>query len=297
MARRRRRTTQEDHGGGGGHGGASARWLVSYSDFITLMFVVFVVLFSFANIDLTKYKALGESLRGAMGPTGPDLTSMSARGMTGQAMPIIPPDRPGNIPDVPDWPTAVVGTTTEGERAPIPPAETPPADAKPSANRSDPVSAPAKTPVTPPKSTPPPDELGDLTAAFQALPGSRTGLLQVALEERGIVLSIAGNLLFEPGQTALKPVATAYLDQVAGKLAGVEMPIMVEGTADETATPNVSPWDLAALRAGAVVRYFVQQKGLPGSHFVTIGYGNGTGSDPDAERRVTIIVMRKKTTQ
>lgn len=38
------------------------RWLVSYADFMTLMFVLFIVLFSFSQIDVEKYKALSGSL-------------------------------------------------------------------------------------------------------------------------------------------------------------------------------------------------------------------------------------------
>lgn len=291
MARRRKRPT-DDHGGGGGggHGGASGRWLVSYADFITLMFVVFVVLFSFANIDLAKYRTLGNSLRSAMGPPGPTVTGISTRGLPGQAMPLVPDETAGSTPDVPDWPTALITQTPEGERAAIPPAGPPPADARPSEKATDPVSASGKQ-ASAPK---PVDEMDDLATAFQALPGARSGLLQVSLEERGIVMSIAGSLLFDAGQTTLKAGAKTYLDQVAGKLSGVELPIMVEGTADQTASGSLSPWDLAALRAGAVVHYFVQEKGLPGSRFVTIGYGAQANAADGTERQVTIVVMRKK---
>lgn len=38
------------------------RWLVSYADFMTLMFVLFIVLFSFSQIDVEKYKSLAGSL-------------------------------------------------------------------------------------------------------------------------------------------------------------------------------------------------------------------------------------------
>jgi len=38
------------------------RWLVSYADFVTLMFVLFIILFSFSQIDVEKYKALAGSL-------------------------------------------------------------------------------------------------------------------------------------------------------------------------------------------------------------------------------------------
>jgi len=48
------------HGGGG-----SERWLVSYADFITLLMVLFVVLYSMGQIDVLRYKELAESLRAA----------------------------------------------------------------------------------------------------------------------------------------------------------------------------------------------------------------------------------------
>ncbi len=48
------------HGGGG-----SERWLVSYSDFITLLMVLFVVLYSMGQVDVQKYRQLAESLKAA----------------------------------------------------------------------------------------------------------------------------------------------------------------------------------------------------------------------------------------
>ncbi|MBN1267486.1 MAG: OmpA family protein [Anaerolineales bacterium] len=48
------------HGGGG-----SERWLVSYADFITLLFVLFVILYAMGQTDLEKYKELAESLHEA----------------------------------------------------------------------------------------------------------------------------------------------------------------------------------------------------------------------------------------
>jgi chemotaxis protein MotB len=53
---------------GGGHGGGGGeRWLVSYADFITLLMVLFVVLYSMGQTDVERYKALAEGLRRAFG--------------------------------------------------------------------------------------------------------------------------------------------------------------------------------------------------------------------------------------
>jgi chemotaxis protein MotB len=52
-----------------GHGG-DERWLVSYADFITLLFVLFVVLYSLGQVDVEKYKILAESMRAAFSSGG-----------------------------------------------------------------------------------------------------------------------------------------------------------------------------------------------------------------------------------
>ncbi|MBP7690427.1 MAG: OmpA family protein [Anaerolineales bacterium] len=52
------------------HGGGGDRWLVSYADFITLLMVLFVVLYSMGQTDIQRYKSLAESLRRAFGGDG-----------------------------------------------------------------------------------------------------------------------------------------------------------------------------------------------------------------------------------
>lgn len=54
MARRPHREEHENH----------ERWLVSYADFITLLFAFFVVMYSISSINEGKYKILSETLTG-----------------------------------------------------------------------------------------------------------------------------------------------------------------------------------------------------------------------------------------
>ena len=54
MARRRPPEEHENH----------ERWLVSYADFITLLFAFFVVMYSISSINEGKYKILSDSLTG-----------------------------------------------------------------------------------------------------------------------------------------------------------------------------------------------------------------------------------------
>ncbi|MBP2017024.1 chemotaxis protein MotB [Symbiobacterium terraclitae] len=291
MARTTRATRGDHEGGGGGHGGSNVhRWMVSYADFMTLMFIVFVVMFSFARVDTAKYTSLARSLAAALGPLGPDIAPLPARGQEGTAMPIIPPDRPGSLPDVPDWPAHLIAPPEEPpETNPVPPVEPPPAALEPSPEPSQVVTA---EPGVPEEFVPPPepvDPLAEVADIFRGLPGVRSGLIAVALEERGIVLSVAGSLLFNPGEYALRPEAAPYLAEVAEKLQGVELPIMVNGTADGSGE-GAAGFELAALRAGAVVKFLSEQHGIPADRFVYFGYGdNSTNGD-----HVTIVVARKQ---
>ena len=50
------------HGGGGGD-----RWLVSYSDLITVLMILFVVLYAMGQTDIERYKQLAQSLKVAFG--------------------------------------------------------------------------------------------------------------------------------------------------------------------------------------------------------------------------------------
>lgn len=56
-----------------GHTNAE-RWLVSYADFVTLLFILFIILFSFSQIDAKKYQEVAASLAaefsGGKIPTG-----------------------------------------------------------------------------------------------------------------------------------------------------------------------------------------------------------------------------------
>ena len=45
------------------------RWLVSYGDFITLLFATFVVLYALAQVDATDFAKLEESLKNAFDST------------------------------------------------------------------------------------------------------------------------------------------------------------------------------------------------------------------------------------
>jgi chemotaxis protein MotB len=52
------------------HGAGAERWLVSYADFVTLLFAFFVVLYAHSNTDSRKAQQLAQSFREAVGDEG-----------------------------------------------------------------------------------------------------------------------------------------------------------------------------------------------------------------------------------
>ena len=50
------------------------RWLVSYADFITLLFAFFVVMYAISSINLDKYRDLAETLKTALPKTTVQIT-------------------------------------------------------------------------------------------------------------------------------------------------------------------------------------------------------------------------------
>lgn len=65
------------------------RWLVSYADFITLLFAFFVVMYSISAVNEGKFRTVSESIKAALHPVAHQQTSSMAFNI-GQSRPSIP---------------------------------------------------------------------------------------------------------------------------------------------------------------------------------------------------------------
>ena len=80
------------------------RWLVSYADFITLLMVLFVILYSMGQIDVKKYKTLAESMRSAFSVgaaaqvVDSQINQVGGTSEDGTSKPIV-------VPGIPEGPT------------------------------------------------------------------------------------------------------------------------------------------------------------------------------------------------
>src|SRR6201993_4037641 len=83
------------------------RWLLTYADMLTLLFALFMVLFSISSVNISKYQVLQHSLKAAFsGNVLPGGKSIAQQGATNNA---------SHAPSTADA-TAIVPTTALGSR-------------------------------------------------------------------------------------------------------------------------------------------------------------------------------------
>lgn len=102
---RRRREEPEEYG--------HERWLVSYADFITLLFAFFVVMYAVSSINEGKYRVLSETLNSVFADSSrnPNLPSAAAALPASEPLPIAPP-----IPEpIPISPVRATSDPGEGQ--------------------------------------------------------------------------------------------------------------------------------------------------------------------------------------
>ena len=236
------------------------RWLVSYADMITLLMVLFVVLFAMGRTDKDKMEALRNSLQRAFAVEvlqGAEPSSL--KGSSGSA--IIPPVVPSAI-------TQEVIAMTNG-----------------SAN---------------------PQMAAALHEVREALiqvpvPSDTSGRVEVGASREGIVISLAGNLLFDSGKSDLKPRGMTLLDTLSERLRTMPNEIRVEGHTDNIpiATPLYpSNWELSSARATTVSRYFAEHSEIAPNRLSAAGYGefrpvapNDSREGRARNRRVDLVVL------
>jgi outer membrane protein OmpA-like peptidoglycan-associated protein len=141
-----------------------------------------------------------------------------------------------------------------------------------------------------------------LTELEAKLKDARDTIAKIAAvkdDDRGMVITLSGEVLFKTGKWDLKAGAMAKLDQIAEALRGKEQPIVIFGYTDNVGTRD-NNMDLSQKRAGSVRDYLVS-RGIPADLVTAQGKGpddpiqeNTSVEGRAANRRVEIIVQPKK---
>ncbi len=124
--------------------------------------------------------------------------------------------------------------------------------------------------------------------------------ISVRYKDRGVVLEIKDEILFESGKAVLKPEARVILKQISALLQKMPNSISVEGHTDNRPIHNArfpSNWELSTARSLAVVRYMSENLGLNPGRFAAVGYGeyrpvvsNDSPENMARNRRVMIVI-------
>lgn len=126
-------------------------------------------------------------------------------------------------------------------------------------------------------------------------------VVDIINSERGIVIQLRDNILFETSSSALRNDSKVVLDKISTLIGSLQNNIIIEGHTDNrpiNTSKFPSNWELSVDRAVNVVRYFVENKSLTASRFSAAGYGefqpiepNNTVENMARNRRVNILIM------
>ena len=143
-----------------------------------------------------------------------------------------------------------------------------------------------------------------LAAIQKELQGSLKDDKRVTLElqEKGLVITLADNILFDSGKAKIKKDAYSVLDDIAGVIntTASDRNVGIEGHTDNVAI-KYSKWksnrELSTARANNVYHYLVE-KGIQPSRITTMGYGqyrpieeNNSEEGRAKNRRVEIVIL------
>jgi chemotaxis protein MotB len=276
------------------------RWLLTYADMLTLLFALFMVLFSISSVNISKYQILQQSLKAAFSGSilpGGRAIMQSGSESTDQHVPATAAV-PSIVPLVPT-PTSRSSSSTGSASSPAAKAAQA-ANAKPLSNAQLQAALNSMS-----ASVAEQQSFVALQKKLNAYAKAHgfSDKVQTVIERRGLVVRVlTDKLLFDSGQATLQPAGDPLLEEVATLLnVDKSHPITVEGNTDTQpiATSQFpSNWELSTARATTVVRFLIAH-GVSAERLAAAGYAalhpvdsNATAAGRARNRRVDIVLMR-----
>lgn len=266
MAGPRRRRKHEDHPEHENH----ERWLVTYADMLTLLLVLFIVLYAMSQVDQSKYQALKSGLAEGFGGESTVLTGNDSILDDSEAavQPDLVADSNQNTPQA-----GAGGGTAESDKQLQ--------NATIEANKLKEVEA----------------------KLHEAL--KKQGLLhdvRTVIDERGLVVSLVSrHVVFQPNVATLSPRGQRVVDALAPVLKDIPNALRLDGhTNQEPVRPlhYATDWDLSAARAVTVLRRLNELHGIPQGRLSASAFGHTKPlidpSKPGSQainKRVDIVVL------
>ncbi len=269
MRRNRRRHDEEDSN--------HDRWLVSYADFITLLFAFFVVMYSISSVSEGKYRVLSDSLAQIfeLPTTSPSLLVPS----------------PVDLPVQQKMPYEQVEGTVDSDQATG-------INEEVSAIEEEQVENKDKSDTEQDRVKKSIGEIAD-DIRYELVPFIDDGLITVNNTNNKIEVEIKSEMLFSSGEARLKSEVIPVLSNLATIFTTFNNPVQVEGFTDDQPIKTMqfpSNWELSAARAASVV-HLLMRKGIDPARMSATGYAefkpiadNSTKEGRQQNRRVMIVI-------
>jgi chemotaxis protein MotB len=241
------------------------RWLVSYADFITLLFAFFVIMYAISQADVSKFKKVSSSIRSAFEAAGPaGMVDVGGQSGANTANPFDTMEtQAGRIINMP------AGKTN-------------------TASDQDPGLQSMK-------------ELLEETISLELGATEMSDKVQMTYDSRGLVIRLAAKDFYDPGSVEVRMDMQPILDRIGKVVASTDRLVRIEGHTDpsEARTENYpTDWELSAARAAWAVRYWVKRFNLDPKKIGAAGYAHyrplSEGTDPQSEaknRRIEVIIL------
>ncbi len=239
------------------------RWLVSYADFITLLFAFFTSMYAISTVDAAKAGKMVFSTRAAFN-----------LGFFSTAKPVLgqPPPK-GQESFLPEE------KIMQQIRPAVPKLQEPR-----------------------PRWRATPSNVRSLAHTLEkyVTRADLDQLVQVRVEQRRIVVSMAAAVLFRPGATTIRRESYGVLHEIAEILLPTGHHVSVEGHTDDDSAPRnrrSSNWTLSTGRAVAVVAHLIEEFAFPAELLSAAGFAsyrpvasNETEAGRAENRRVDLVL-------
>lgn len=250
------------------------RWLISYADFITLLFAFFVVMYSISQVSDSKYRVLSDTFLEAFHQPIPAPVDSEPQAQPSPETNVIIPIDMGN---------PAVDQAINTEQSPD-------------------VDNAQSDAIEPIKTSDELTQISDLvTEKFTQLINDQ--MIQVSSNELWLQIELKDSILFSSGSADTSEQAQKIFDEIAVIIRGYSNPIQVEGFTDNIPIKSAkypTNWELSTARASAIVKYLAS-KGVAPERLSAVGYGeyqpvaeNDTDQGRAQNRRVTIMVAKRK---
>ena len=257
------------------HEGNSERWLLTYSDLITLLMILFILLYAMSNVNEAKYEQLARSLNKSLGNNSGSNSVL-----------------PGGDNILPGGGEVLLGDDG-GESSEEVEEESEESDSSQSDSSQ--------------------SQTTDSSNNMQALNDDIDKIINendlnqdisTNHSEGGLIITFPSSVFFDSGNAVLKDNMKRALDIIADKLNEIDNDILVRGYTDNVPIKGSvfsSNWQLSAVRAANVVQYLIEHDNVDGTRLMAVGCGennpvatNDTAEGRNKNRRIEMIILSEE---